>query len=141
LKEKPVLNLWTSIDLLLIASFINTRPTSLFENDQNFIDNLAISIGKQLSIAPQVALRPDIVMTFMNLIGKINTIEEMQETMAKFNPKSIDLGRIISVDKRKILADISDQEIMDDIYTDIEVGETDSERKYVTSPDYYLREQ
>ena len=141
LKEKPVLNIWTSIDLLLIASFISNRPASLFENDQNFIDNLAISIGKKLSIAPQVALRPDIVMTFMNLIGKINNLEEMQETMAKFNPKTIELSRIISVDKRKILADISDEEIMDDIYTDIEVGETDDERRYVTSPDYYLREQ
>ncbi|MCE7742589.1 MAG: hypothetical protein GOP50_09035 [Candidatus Heimdallarchaeota archaeon] len=141
LKEKPVLYLWTSIDLLLIASFINSKPASLFENDQNFIDNLAISIGKQLSIAPQVALRPDIVMTFMNLIGKINNLDEMQATMEKFNPKSIELGRIISVDKRKILADISDKEIMEDIYTDIEVGETDDEKRFVTSPDYYLREQ
>ncbi|MHA1199503.1 MAG: hypothetical protein ACTSQF_09280 [Candidatus Heimdallarchaeaceae archaeon] len=141
LKEKPVLSLWTSIDLLLIASFINNKPASLFENDNNFIDNLAISIGKQLSIAPQVALRPDIVMTFMNLIGKINNLDEMHETMEKFNPKSIDLGRIISVDKRKILADISDKEIMEDIYTDIEVGETDEERRFVTSPDYYLKEQ
>ncbi len=141
LKEKPVLYLWTSIDLLLIASFISTKPASLFENDQNFIDNLAISIGKQLSIAPQVALRPDIVMTFMNLIGKIGDLDEMQETMEKFNPKAIELSRIISVDKRKILADISDKEIMADIYTDIEVGETDDEKRYVTSPDYYLREQ
>ena len=141
LKEKPVLNIWTSIDLLLIASFISNRPTSLFENDQNFVDNLAISIGKQLSIAPQVALRPDIVLTFMNLIGKISNLEEMQETVEKFNPKNIELTRIISVDKRKILADISDKEIMEDIYTDIEVGETDDERRYVTSPDYYLREQ
>ena len=38
-------------------------------------------------------------------------------------------------------ADISDKEIMEDIYTDIEVGETDEERRFVTSPDYYLREQ
>ena len=141
LKNKPLLNIWTSIDLLLIASFINDRPAALFENDHNFIDNLAISIGKKLSIAPQVALRPDIVMTFMNLIGKINNLEEMQETMEKFNPKNIELSRIISVDKRKILADISDEEIMDDIYTDIEIGETEDERRYVTSPDYYLRDQ
>lgn len=141
LKEKPMLYLWTSIDLLLIASFINDRPALLFENDQNFIDNLAISIGKLLSIAPQVALRPDIVMTFMNLIGKINNLEEMNKTIERFNPKTIELSRIISVDKRKILADISNEEIMEDIYTDIEVGETDDDRRYVTSPDYYLKEQ
>ena len=141
LMEKPFLYLWTSIDLLLIASFISDRPASLFEKDQNFIDNLAISIGKQLSIAPQVALRPDIVMTFMNLIGKIGNLTQMKETMEKFNPKTIELSRIISVDKRKILADISDKEIMEEIYTDFEVGDTDDENRFVTSPDYYLKEQ
>ncbi|MCG3224119.1 MAG: hypothetical protein H7647_06605, partial [Candidatus Heimdallarchaeota archaeon] len=61
LKEKPILNLWTSIDLLLIASFVDSNPEKLFEEDNNFIDNLAISIGKLMSIAPQVALRPDMV--------------------------------------------------------------------------------
>ncbi|MCG3259417.1 MAG: hypothetical protein H7644_06705, partial [Candidatus Heimdallarchaeota archaeon] len=141
LMEKPFLYLWTSIDLLLIASFISDRPASLFEKDQNFIDNLAISIGKQLSIAPQVALRPDIVMTFMNLIGKIRNLTQMKEIMEKFNPKTIELSRIISVDKRKILADISDKEIMEEIYTDFEVGDTDDENRFVTSPDYYLKEQ
>ena len=141
LLEKPFLYLWTSIDLLLIASFISDRPASLFEKDQNFIDNLAISIGKQLSIAPQVALRPDIVMTFMNLIGKIENLTQMKETMEKFNPKTIELSRIISVDKRKILADISDKEIMEEIYTDFEVGDTKDENRFVTSPDYYLKEQ
>ncbi len=141
LTEKPFLYLWTSIDLLLIASFISEYPASLFEKDQNFIDNLAISIGKQLSIAPQVALRPDIVMTFMNLIGKIKNLIQMEETMEKFKPKTIELSRIISVDKRKILADISDEEIMDEIITDIEVGDADDDSRFVTSPDYYLKEQ
>ncbi|MFW9851921.1 MAG: hypothetical protein ACFFDS_03200 [Candidatus Thorarchaeota archaeon] len=141
LLEKPVLNIWTSIDLMLIASFIHDNPEKLFEEDKNFIDNLAISIGKQLSIAPQIALRPDIVMTFMNLSGKISDIDYMQETMEKFNPKTVELSRIISVDKRKILADLSDKEIMEEIYTDIEVGEIDDEHRYVTSPDYFLRDQ
>ena len=140
LTEKPFLYLWTSIDLLLIASFISEYPASLFEKDQNFIDNLAISIGKQLSIAPQVALRPDIVMTFMNLIGKIKNLIQMEETMEKFNPKTIELSRIISVDKRKILADISDEEIMEEIITDIEVGDAEDESRFVTSPDYYLKD-
>ena len=141
LLEKPVLNIWTSIDLMLIASFIHENPEKLFEDDKNFIDNLAISIGKQLSIAPQIALRPDIVMTFMNLSGKISDLEYMEETMEKFNQKTIELSRIISVDKRKILADLSDKEIMEEIYTDIEVGEIDDEHRYVTSPDYFLRDQ
>ena len=141
LLEKPVLNIWTSIDLMLIASFIHDNPEKLFEEDKNFIDNLAISIGKQLSIAPQIALRPDIVMTFMNLSGKISDIDHMHETMEKFNPKKVELSRIISVDKRKILADLSDKEIMEEIYTDIEVGEIDDEHRYVTSPDYFLRDQ
>ena len=141
LLEKPVLNIWTSIDLMLIASFIHDNPEKLFEDDKNFIDNLAISIGKQLSIAPQIALRPDIVMTFMNLSGKISDIDYMQEMMERFNPKTVELSRIISVDKRKILADLSDQEIMEEIYTDIEVGEIDDEHRYVTSPDYFLRDQ
>ncbi len=141
LLKKPVLHLWTSIDLMLIASLISDTPEKLFSKDQNFIDNLAISIGKQLSIAPQIALRPDIVMIFMNLSGKISDIDYLGELMEKFNPKSIELTRIISVDKRKILADISDEEIMEEIYTDIEVGEIDDEHRYVTSPDYFLREQ
>ncbi|MCG3219738.1 MAG: hypothetical protein H7641_00025, partial [Candidatus Heimdallarchaeota archaeon] len=141
LLEKPVLHLWTSIDLMLIASLISDTPEKLFGKDQNFIDNLAISIGKQLSIAPQIALRPDIVMIFMNLSGKISDIDYLGELMEKFNPKSIELTRIISVDKRKILADISDEEIMEEINTDIEVGEIDDEHRYVTSPDYFLREQ
>ncbi len=141
LLEKPMLYVWTSIDLMLIASFIQKNPTKLFTDDKNFVDNLAISIGKQLSIAPQIALRPDIVMTFMNLAGKITNIGQMEETMKKFNPKSFELTRVISVDKRKILADISDEEIMDEIYTDIEVGETEDDERYVTSPDYFLKEQ
>jgi len=141
LLEKPMLYVWTSIDLMLIASFIQDNPEKLFVEDKNFVDNLAISIGKQLSIAPQIALRPDIVMTFMNLAGKINKIEQMQETMKKFNPKTFELTRVISVDKRKILADISDEEIMSEIYTDIEVGETEDNQRFVTSPDYFLKEQ
>jgi hypothetical protein len=141
LKEKPVIYLWTSIDIMLIASLVSDEPEKLFGKDQNFIDNLAISIGKQLSIAPQIALRPDIVMVFMNLAGKISDIDYLKELMEKFNPKKIDLARIISVDKRKILADISDKEIMEEIYTDIEVGEIDDDHRFVTSPDYFLREQ
>ncbi len=141
LKEKPVLNLWTSIDLLLIASFIDANPEKLFEKDKNFIDNLAISIAKLMSIAPQVALRPDMVMTFMNLIGRISKIEEIEETMAKFKPRTIDLGRIITVDKQKILADISDKEILDEIASDIEEGDVDKDKRFVASPDYYLREK
>ena len=141
LLEKPMLYVWTSIDLMLIASFIQDNPEKLFVEDKNFVDNLAISIGKQLSIAPQIALRPDIVLTFMNLAGKINTVKQMEETMKKFNPKTFELSRVISVDKRKILADISDEEIMDEIYTDIEVGETEDDQRYVTSPDYFLKEQ
>jgi hypothetical protein len=141
LSDKPVLQLWTSIDLMLIASLISDTPEKLFSKDQNFIDNLAISIGKQLSIAPQIALRPDIVMIFMNLAGRISDIDYLSELMIKFKPKTIELARIISVDKRKILADISDEEIMDEIYTDIEVGEIDDEHRFVTSPDYFLREQ
>ena len=61
--------------------------------------------------------------------------------MKKFNPKTFELSRVISVDKRKILADISNEEIMDEIYTDIEVGETEDDQRYVTSPDYFLKEQ
>ena len=61
--------------------------------------------------------------------------------MEKFNPKTIELSRIISVDKRKILADISDEEIMEEIITDIEVGDAEDESRFVTSPDYYLKEQ
>jgi hypothetical protein len=141
LLEKPVIHLWTSIDLMLIASLISDSPEKLFRKDQNFIDNLAISIGKQLSIAPQIALRPDIVMIFMNLSGKISDLDYLGELTEKFNPKSIELTRIISVDKRKILADISDEEIMEEIYTDIEVGEIDDEHRFVTSPDYFLRDQ
>ncbi len=141
LKEKPVLNLWTSIDLLLIASFIDSNPEKLFEKDKNFIDNLAISIGKLMSIAPQVALRPDMVMTFMNLIGKISKIEEIKETMTKFKPRIIDLGRVITIEKQKILADISDKEIMDEITSDIEEGDVDDDKRFVASPDYYLREK
>ncbi|MHA1397123.1 MAG: hypothetical protein ACTSSG_00230 [Candidatus Heimdallarchaeaceae archaeon] len=139
LSNKPLIYLWTSIDLLLIASFIDKQPEKLFDKDENFVDNLAISIGKQLSIAPQVALRPDIVLTFLNLIGKINTLEKMEETISNFKPKSIELQRIISIDKRKILADISDKEIMDEIRSDIEVGQIDEDNRFVTSPDYYLR--
>ena len=141
LKDKPVLNLWTSIDLFLIASFINTNPEMLFEKDKNFVDNLAISIGRLMSIAPQVALRPDMVITFMNLIGKISKIEEIEETMTKFKPRTIDLGRIITVEKQKILADISDKEIMDEISSDIEEGDVDEDKRFVASPDYYLREK
>jgi len=141
LKDKPVLNLWTSIDLFLIASFINTNPEMLLEKDKNFVDNLAISIGRLMSIAPQVALRPDMVITFMNLIGKISKIEEIEETMTKFKPRTIDLGRIITVEKQKILADISDKEIMDEISSDIEEGDVDEDKRFVASPDYYLREK
>ncbi|MBY9000858.1 MAG: hypothetical protein KGD64_08100 [Candidatus Heimdallarchaeota archaeon] len=141
IKEKPILDLWTSIDLLLIASFIGSDPKLLFEKDKNFIDNLAISIAKLMSIAPQVALRPDMVMTFMNLIGKISKIEEIEEMMSKFKPKTIELGRIITVEKQKILADISDKEIMDEIASDIEEGEIDEDKRFVASPDYYLREK
>ncbi len=141
LKEKPILNLWTSIDLLLIASFVDSNPEKLFEKDNNFIDNLAISIGKLMSIAPQVALRPDMVMTFMNLIGKISKIEEIEETMTKFKPRTIELSRIITVEKQKILADISDKEIMDEIASDIEEGDVDEDKRFVASPDYYLREK
>jgi len=141
LKEKPVLYLWTSIDIMLIASLVSDEPEKLFGKDQNFVDDLAISIGKQLSIAPQIALRPDIVMVFMNLAGRISDIDYLKELMEKFNPKKIDLARIISVDKRKILADISDKEIMEEIYTDIEVGEIDDDHRFVTSPDYFLRDQ
>ena len=141
LLEKPMLYVWTSIDLMLIASFIHKNPEKLFVKDKNFVDNLAISIGKQLSIAPQIALRPDIVMTFMNLAGKLSSIEHVEDTMKKFNPKAIEMTRIISVDKRKILADISDKEIMEEIYTDIEVGESEDDSRFVTSPDYFLREQ
>ncbi|MHA1201064.1 MAG: hypothetical protein ACTSQ4_00910 [Candidatus Heimdallarchaeaceae archaeon] len=141
LKDKPILNLWTSIDLLLVASFIGSNPEKLFEKDNNFIDNLAISIGKLMSIAPQVALRPDMVMTFMNLIGKISKIEEIEETMTKFKPRTIELSRIITVDKQKILADISDKEIMDEISSDIEEGDVDEDKRFVASPDYYLREK
>ncbi|MCK4896613.1 MAG: hypothetical protein KAS47_07380, partial [Candidatus Heimdallarchaeota archaeon] len=141
LKEKPVLNLWTSIDLLLIASFVDSNPEKLFEKDTNFVDNLAISIAKLMSIAPQVALRPDMVMTFMNLIGKISKIEEIEETMSKFKPRTIDLGRVITVEKQKILADISDKEIMDEIASDIEEGDVDEDKRFVASPDYYLREK
>ncbi|MCK5303822.1 MAG: hypothetical protein KAJ72_01130, partial [Candidatus Heimdallarchaeota archaeon] len=141
LKEKPVLNLWTSIDLLLVASFVDSNPEKLFEKDTNFVDNLAISIAKLMSIAPQVALRPDMVMTFMNLIGKISKIEEIEETMSKFKPRTIDLGRVITVEKQKILADISDKEIMDEIASDIEEGDVDEDKRFVASPDYYLREK
>ena len=94
-----------------------------------------------MSIAPQVALRPDMVMTFMNLIGKISKIEEIEETMSKFKPRTIDLGRVITVEKQKILADISDKEIMDEIASDIEEGDVDEDKRFVASPDYYLREK
>ncbi|MHA1221835.1 MAG: hypothetical protein ACTSP3_00980 [Candidatus Heimdallarchaeaceae archaeon] len=63
----------------------------------------------------------------------------MEETISNFKPKSIELQRIISIDKRKILADISDKEIMDEIRSDIEVGQIDEDNRFVTSPDYYLR--
>lgn len=141
LKEKPILNLWTSIDLFLLASFVDSNPEKLFEKDNNFVDNLAISIAKLMSIAPQVALRPDIVLTFMNLIGKISKIEKIEETMTKFKPRNIDLSRIITVEKQKILADISDKEIMDEIASDIEEGDVDEDKRFVASPDYYLREK
>ena len=141
LEKKPHLNIWTSIDLLLIASFIDSEPETLFSKDKHFVDNLAISIGKLMSIAPQVALRPDTVMTFMNLIGKLSKLEDIKETIDKFKPKIIDLTRVITVEKQKILADISDKEIMDEITSDFEEGDVDEDKRFVTSPDYYLRDK
>ncbi len=138
--EKTILYLWTSIDLLLIASFVSDNPHKLLSTDENFIDNLAISIGKHMSVAPQTALRPDNVMTFFNLIGKISSYEQMKEIMNNFKPTQIEFSRIISVEKRKILVDISEEELLEINSTDESSSSQEDVEQYVTSPEYYLKD-
>ncbi|MHA1305576.1 MAG: hypothetical protein ACTSPI_17890, partial [Candidatus Heimdallarchaeaceae archaeon] len=140
ISEKPSLLIWSKIDLVLISSFISEDPMKLLKEKKDFIDNLAISIGKHLSLAPQVALRPDNVIAFMNLIGKINSYNQINEIMERFEPSVIELSRIISIDKQRILVDITEEEIIKERGV-TEIVQEQREPEYVTSPDYYLRQR
>ncbi len=156
LTGKPELLIWSKINLLIIASFISDEPVKLIKEHKDFIDSLAISIGQYLSLAPQVALRPDNVLSFMNLIGKINSYKEIEEIMKKFDPTSIDILRVISIDNQRILVDVADietekiaasgEEIQEGSLrqeVSIEQGpeENREEEEYVASPDYYLKQR
>ncbi|UJG44666.1 MAG: hypothetical protein K9W46_05670 [Candidatus Heimdallarchaeum endolithica] len=139
IEKEPSLLIWSKIDLLLIASFISDNPVKLLKERKDFVDNLAISIGKYLSLAPQVALRPDNVIAFLNLIGKINTYDETIETIEKFEPAKFSLERVISIDDNKVLIDVTDKDLIKLEETQPEREE--SEESFVASPDYYLNNE
>ncbi len=133
LEPEPVVSIWTKINLLKIASFISDEPAKVLKEDKYFLDNLAISIGKKLSLIPQAALYPENVLTFMNLIGKISQMKEIEELLKDFNPAKIELPRIISIDDSSLLVDLSIQDIKDQEEQETETEQVE-EQEFVTSP-------
>ncbi|MHA1685861.1 MAG: hypothetical protein ACTSYD_05545 [Candidatus Heimdallarchaeaceae archaeon] len=138
INTNPCLYVWSEINFELIALLVNEDITKIVQEHRSFVTDLETSIAFKMNIAPQLALRPDIVITFMNLIGRINSLKEMEEIFQKFKPIELELNRIISIEDKKILVDIADiSEILP------ERAETSREEQqsqfYVEAPDYYLK--
>ncbi len=139
---KPAITVWTNIDIKTIASFVNDNPEEILEKDPDFIDNLAIAVEKYTGYPPKIALRPDILLSFVNLVGKISDIEKLDEIIKKFKPINIELSRIIMIDENRILADITTEEDKKELEKQENKENDDIANRmieeFVASPDYYL---
>lgn len=137
INEKTALYIWSEINFALIARLVEDDIEQLLKKHKSFLTDLETSIAFKLNIAPQLALRPDIVMTFMNLIGRIKTLEQMETIFKEFKPIELELDRVISIEPRKILVDVVD--IKEIARSMEEQEETELEQFFVEAPDYYLQ--